>query len=184
MARTKVAVRKSGPKPKKGEKVALYKKLLAMKLDSAKIRRQFGNTLSKLTLAQLKTLHGNVAAYKKSAKKPAAKKVAAKKSSGKKSSGKKSNWSIRAPKKSPVKKAGKTASQKKLARSACPNKLSRTAGGVQSKLTLKAATKGAKECLYKREGHRVKKSPPKKGAKSAGKRSAGKKSSGKKARSY
>ena len=135
---------------KGGEKPVLYKKLLAMKLDSGKIKQHFGGkTLSQLTLDQLKTLHSNASSYKKAAKKSPAKK--ARKSPAKKSPLKKAAKSA----KKAAKAAKKTASELKLARSACPSKLTATRGKTVSTLTLKAATKGSKECHYNRDGKRA-----------------------------
>ena len=135
---------------KGGEKPVLYKKLLAMKLDSGKIKQHFGGkTLSQLTLDQLKTLHSNASSYKKAAKKSPAKK--ARKSPAKKSPLKKAAKSA----KKAAKAAKKTASELKLVRSACPSKLTATRGKTVSTLTLKAATKGSKECHYKRDGKRA-----------------------------
>ena len=135
---------------KGGEKPVLYKKLLAMKLDSGKIKQHFGGkTLSQLTLDQLKTLHSNASSYKKAAKKSPAKK--ARKSPAKKSPLKKAAKSA----KKAAKAAKKTASELKLVRSACPSKLTATRGKTVSTLTLKAATKGSKECHYNRDGKRA-----------------------------
>jgi len=143
---------------KGGEKPVLYKKLLAMKLDSGKIKQHFGGkTLSQLTLDQLKTLHSNASSYKKAAKKSPAKKARkspakkARKSPAKKSPLKKAAKSA----KKAAKAAKKTASELKLVRSACPSKLTATRGKTVSTLTLKAATKGSKECHYNRDGKRA-----------------------------
>ena len=86
-------------------KEKLYKRLLAMKLDSGKIKQHFGATLSGLSKKQLETLAGNVDSYRKSAAKPKAKRVVKKKSPAKKSSAKKSSAKKSSAKKSPAKKS-------------------------------------------------------------------------------